>query len=42
MRVHGIDPLNTSAFCSSVHTIADLERSAVAFAQAIVSASTPG
>jgi glutamate-1-semialdehyde 2,1-aminomutase len=41
MRAERIDPLNTSAFCSSVHTIADLEQSAAAFARAIVSASTP-
>jgi glutamate-1-semialdehyde 2,1-aminomutase len=41
MRAQGIDPLHTSAFCSSVHTIADLEQSAVAFARAIVVASAP-
>jgi hypothetical protein len=41
MRAEGIDPLNTSAFCSSVHTIADLEQSTLAFARAIVVASTP-
>jgi glutamate-1-semialdehyde 2,1-aminomutase len=40
MRAHRIDPLNTSAFCSSVHTSADLERSATAFAGAIVAASS--
>jgi glutamate-1-semialdehyde 2,1-aminomutase len=39
MRAQRIDPLNTSAFCSSVHTIADLEQSAAAFARAIVSAA---
>ena len=39
MRAEGIDPLNTSAFCSSVHTSEDLERSATAFARAIVAAS---
>jgi glutamate-1-semialdehyde 2,1-aminomutase len=39
MRAQGIDPLNTSAFCSSVHTIADLEQSAAAFARAIISAA---
>lgn len=39
MRAERIDPLNTSAFCSSVHTIADLEESATAFARAIVTAS---
>jgi hypothetical protein len=36
-----VDILNTSAFCSSVHTIADLEQSVAAFARAIVVASTP-
>ncbi|HEY8673706.1 MAG TPA: aminotransferase class III-fold pyridoxal phosphate-dependent enzyme [Candidatus Dormibacteraeota bacterium] len=41
MRAQRIDPLNTSAFCSSVHTIADLEQSAAAFARAIVSAAAP-
>jgi glutamate-1-semialdehyde 2,1-aminomutase len=41
MRAERIDPLNTSAFCSSVHTIADLEQSAAAFARAIASASAP-
>jgi glutamate-1-semialdehyde 2,1-aminomutase len=39
MRAERIDPLNTSAFCSSVHTIADLEQSATAFARAIVTAA---
>jgi len=39
MRAQGIDPLHTSAFCSSVHTTADLEESAIAFARAIVVAS---
>lgn len=39
MRAQRIDLLNTSAFCSSVHTIADLEQSAGAFARAIVSAA---
>jgi len=41
MRAEGVDILNTSAFCSSVHTIADLEQSVAAFAQAIVAASSP-
>jgi glutamate-1-semialdehyde 2,1-aminomutase len=41
MRAEGVDILNTSAFCSSVHTIADLEQSVAAFARAIVVASTP-
>jgi glutamate-1-semialdehyde 2,1-aminomutase len=41
MRAEGVDILNTSAFCSSVHTIADLEQSVAAFARAIVAASTP-
>jgi glutamate-1-semialdehyde 2,1-aminomutase len=41
MRAEGIDILNTSAFCSSVHTIADLEQSVAAFSRAIVAASTP-
>jgi glutamate-1-semialdehyde 2,1-aminomutase len=41
MRAQRIDPLNTSAFCSSVHTIADLEQSAAAFASAIVRAAAP-
>jgi glutamate-1-semialdehyde 2,1-aminomutase len=41
MRAEGVDILNTSAFCSSVHTIADLEESVVAFQRAIVVASTP-
>jgi glutamate-1-semialdehyde 2,1-aminomutase len=39
MRAERIDPLNTSAFCSSVHTIADLEQSTAAFARAIVTAA---
>jgi glutamate-1-semialdehyde 2,1-aminomutase len=39
MRAERIDLLHTSAFCSAVHTIADLEQSAAAFARAIVSAS---
>jgi glutamate-1-semialdehyde 2,1-aminomutase len=39
MRAEGIDLLNTSAFCSSVHTIADLEQSAAAFARAIATAA---
>jgi glutamate-1-semialdehyde 2,1-aminomutase len=39
MRAERIDLLNTSAFCSSVHTSADLERSRAAFARAIVAAS---
>jgi glutamate-1-semialdehyde 2,1-aminomutase len=42
MRAEGVDILNTSAFCSSVHTLADLEQSIAAFARAIVVASTPG
>ena len=41
MRAEGVDILNTSAFCSSVHTIADLEQSAAAFARAIVVVSAP-
>jgi hypothetical protein len=41
LRAGGVDLLNTSAFCSSVHTTADLEWSAAAFAQAIVAASSP-
>ena len=41
MRAEGVDILNTSAFCSSVHTIADLEQSVAAFARAIVVASAP-
>ncbi len=41
MRAEGVDILNTSAFCSSVHTIADLEQSVAAFSRAIVAASTP-
>lgn len=41
MRAEGVDILNTSAFCSSVHTIADLEQSVAAFGRAIVVASTP-
>ena len=39
MRAEGVDILNTSAFCSSVHTIADLEQSVAAFSRAIVAAS---
>jgi hypothetical protein len=39
MRAERIDPLNTSAFCSAVHTSEDLERSAAAFARALVAAS---
>jgi glutamate-1-semialdehyde 2,1-aminomutase len=35
MRAEGVDILNTSAFCSAVHTQADLEQTAVAFAGAI-------
>jgi glutamate-1-semialdehyde 2,1-aminomutase len=42
MRAEGVDILNTSAFCSSVHTLADLEQSIAAFARAIVVASRPG
>jgi len=42
MRAEGVDILNTSAFCSAVHTHADLEQSAVAFARAIRVAATPG
>jgi glutamate-1-semialdehyde 2,1-aminomutase len=41
MRAEGMDPLNTSAFCSSVHTSADLDESAAAFARAIITASRP-
>jgi glutamate-1-semialdehyde 2,1-aminomutase len=41
MRAEGVDILNTSAFCSSVHTIADLEQSVAAFARSIVVASSP-
>ena len=41
MRAEGVDILNTSAFCSSVHTITDLEQSVEAFARAIVVASAP-
>jgi glutamate-1-semialdehyde 2,1-aminomutase len=40
MRAERIDPLNTSAFCSAVHTSEDLERSAAAFARALVAASS--
>ncbi|MGA7989569.1 MAG: aminotransferase class III-fold pyridoxal phosphate-dependent enzyme [Candidatus Dormiibacterota bacterium] len=40
LRAEGVDPLNASAFCSSVHTIADLEWSAAAFERAIVTASS--
>jgi glutamate-1-semialdehyde 2,1-aminomutase len=35
MRAEGVDILNTSAFCSSVHTAADLEETSAAFARAI-------
>ncbi|MFZ0181009.1 MAG: aminotransferase class III-fold pyridoxal phosphate-dependent enzyme [Candidatus Dormiibacterota bacterium] len=42
MRAEGVDILNTSAFCSSVHTIADLEQSVAAFTRAIVIASAAG
>ncbi len=41
MRAEGVDILNTSAFCSSVHTIADLEQTVAAFSRAIVVAATP-
>ena len=41
MRAEGVDILNTSAFCSSVHTLADLEQSIAAFVRAIIVASTP-
>ena len=41
MRAEGVDILNTSAFCSSVHTLVDLEQSIAAFSRAIVVASTP-
>jgi glutamate-1-semialdehyde 2,1-aminomutase len=41
MRAEGVDILNTSAFCSSVHTAADLEQSAAAFARAIRVAAAP-
>jgi glutamate-1-semialdehyde 2,1-aminomutase len=40
MRAQRIDPLNTSAFCSAVHTSDDLEQSATAFGRAIVAASS--
>jgi glutamate-1-semialdehyde 2,1-aminomutase len=40
MRAEGIDPLNNSAFCSTAHTVFDLEISASAFARALVAAST--
>lgn len=40
MRAERIDPLGTSAFCSSVHTSDDLEEFAAAFARAIVAASS--
>jgi glutamate-1-semialdehyde 2,1-aminomutase len=42
MRAEGVDILNTSAFCSSVHTLADLEQSVAAFTRAIVIASAAG
>jgi glutamate-1-semialdehyde 2,1-aminomutase len=41
MRAEGVDILNTSAFCSAVHTQADLEQTAVAFARAIRVAAAP-
>ncbi len=41
MRAQRVDILNTSAFCSSVHTPADLEQTAAAFARAIRIAATP-
>jgi glutamate-1-semialdehyde 2,1-aminomutase len=41
MRIEGVDLLNASAFCSSVHTVTDLEQTAGAFARAVVAASTP-
>ncbi len=41
MRAEGVDILNTSAFCSSVHTQADLEQTAAAFARAIRVAAAP-
>jgi glutamate-1-semialdehyde 2,1-aminomutase len=40
MRVEGVDLLNASAFCSSVHTVADLQQTAAAFARAITAASS--
>jgi glutamate-1-semialdehyde 2,1-aminomutase len=40
MRVEGVDLLNASAFCSSVHTVADLQQTADAFARAITAASS--
>jgi len=39
MRVRGVDLLHTSAFCSSVHSLADLEASATAFAAAVPAAA---
>ncbi len=41
MRAEGVDILNTSAFCSAVHTPADLEQTVVAFARAIRVAAAP-
>jgi glutamate-1-semialdehyde 2,1-aminomutase len=35
MRAEGVDLLHTSAFCSSVHSVADLEESVSAFSRAI-------
>ncbi len=35
MRIEGVDLLNASAFCSSVHTAADLDQTAGAFARAV-------
>ena len=40
MRGEGVDLLNASAFCSSVHTVADLDHTAAAFARAIIAASS--
>jgi glutamate-1-semialdehyde 2,1-aminomutase len=41
MRAEGVDILNTSAFCSAVHTQADLEQTVEAFARAIRVAAAP-
>ena len=40
MSGEGVDLLNASAFCSSVHTVADLDHTAAAFARAIIAASS--
>ncbi|MFN2582414.1 MAG: aspartate aminotransferase family protein [Candidatus Dormibacteria bacterium] len=36
MRAEGVDLLRTSAFCSAVHTLSDLDESVAAFARALV------